>query len=279
MSEANKVVVRRYIEEMLNPGNFALADQFFSADSIFHGPNLPEVRGREARRRFFASLREAIPDYRLTVEELIAEGDKVAMRWSDTGTHRGEWLGVPASGKRICGSGTTTFRLVDGKITDEFVQADVLGFLQHVGAAPASIEANKAIVRRYFDELINQDKLALSDELFTADSIYHGPNFPEMRGRGARREHIASVRRAFPDFRCSVDEVVAEGNKVVVSWLLTGTHRGDFWGIAPTGKKISFSGTSIFRIRDAMIADEFMQWDALGYLQQHGLVPALFQYA
>jgi steroid delta-isomerase-like uncharacterized protein len=137
MSEANKAVVRRDIEEILNQGNLALIDELFSADSVFHGPNYPELRGREARRQFFASLREAFPDIHFTVDELIAEGDKVVLRWSVTGTHRGEFWGATPTGKKISFSGTTTFRIAGGMIADEFVQADFLGFMQQIGVVPA----------------------------------------------------------------------------------------------------------------------------------------------
>jgi steroid delta-isomerase-like uncharacterized protein len=278
MSEANKAVVRRYIEEIGNKGNLALADEIFSADSMWQGPNFQELRGREARKQHFVSLRRAFPDFRLTVDELITEGEKVAMRWSMRGTHRGEWQGVAPTGKPISIGGTSTYRIADGMITEEFMHWDALGFMQHIGAVPASTEANKALVRR-FEEIFNQGNLILLDEVFSADSIYHGPNLPQMRGREAIKEHLASLRRAFPDCHYTVDDLVAEGNMVVVRWSLTGTHRGEFWGITPTGKKVSLSGTSTDRIADGMITEVAQQWDALGFMQQLGVVPALGQSA
>ena len=138
-------------------------------------------------------------------------------------------------------------------------------------------EANKAVVRRYVEEFSNQGNPVLVNELFSAESIYHGANFPELRGREARRQYFASLRRAFPDFHLTVDELIAEGDKVALGWSFSGTHRGEWWGVAPTGKTVSFSGTSIFRIAGGMITEEFIHWDALGYMQQIGVVSALAQ--
>ena len=140
-------------------------------------------------------------------------------------------------------------------------------------------EANKAVARRYTEEIVNQGSLAVIDELFSADSIYQGPNFPALRGREARKQYYASLRKAFPDLHSTIDDVIAEGDKVVMRWSVTGTHRGEWWGVAPTGKLRAVSGISIYRIADGMITDEFQQWDALGFMQQLGVVPALGQSA
>ncbi len=274
-TEANKALVRRYVEEILNQGNLALVDELCSADSLYHGPYFPELRGRESRKQFYASLRLAFPDIHFNVDELIAEGDKVAVRWSLTGTHQGAWFGVAATGKRITGTGTTTLRMSDGMITDEFVQSDVLGFMQQVGAAPAAAEANKAVVRRYFQEFLNQNNLTLAGELLSADLVVQAPNHPELRGREARRESIASLREAFPDLQFTVHELIAENDKVVARWSIAGTHRGEWLGSTPTGKKVSFGGASTYRIADGMITEELIQWDALGFMQQLGVIPTV----
>ena len=138
MSEANKAVARRYAEAILKH-DLTLYDEFFSVDSVYHGPNLPELRGPEARKQFYASLIRAFPDVHLTVDELIAEGDKVVSCWSATGTHRGEWWGSAPSGKKLSWSGTSTLRVAGGKIVDESIQWDALGFMQQLGLAPTTI--------------------------------------------------------------------------------------------------------------------------------------------
>ncbi len=273
MSEANKAVLRRYVEEILNQGNLALADELFSADYVFRAASFPELRGREARKEFDKIHRNAFPDRRFTIDELVAEGDKVVGRWTLTGTHRGEWAGVAATGKKVSVSGISTFRVRNGRVTDEFVQWDALGFMQQVGAVPASTEANKALVRRYVEEILNQGNLALVDELLSADYVFRAPNIPEQ-GREARKQFLESHRNAFPDRHFTVDELFAESEKGVVRWSLTGTHLGTWAGVAPSGKKVAVSGTTTFRVTNGMIAEESAQWDALGFMQQLGAAPA-----
>ncbi len=136
MSEENKVVVRRYFEEMLNQGNLSVAGEVFAADMNFGGSYLPEMRGIEAAKGFCASIRTAFPDIHYDVIDLIAEADKVAVRWSATGVHQGEWLGVAATGKRINVTGTTTFRLSGGKIEDHWVDWDALAQMRQLGVLP-----------------------------------------------------------------------------------------------------------------------------------------------
>lgn len=136
MSEENKAVVRRYFEEMLNQGDLAGADEVFAANMTFRGSNLPEMRGIEAAKGFCAAIRTAFPDIHYDVSDLIAEADKVVARWSATGVHQGEWLGVAATGRRINVTGTTTFRLSGGKIEDHWVDWDALGQMRQLEVLP-----------------------------------------------------------------------------------------------------------------------------------------------
>ncbi len=277
MSEANKAVIRRYFEEMLRQRNLALADELFSANLLVQAPNHPELRSREARRQFIASMFDAFPDLHFTVDESIAEGEKVVSRWFITGTHLKEFMGIAATGNKVSFGGTSTFRIADGMIAEELIQWDALGFMQQLGAVPSLTEANKALVRRYVEGVINKGNFALVDEIFSADTISHGPEFPELRGREAKKQYFVSVRRAFPDVHFTVDELIAEGEKVVMRWSDTGTHQGEFWGIAPTGRKVYNSGTSTFRIADGLIAEELIQWDSLGFMKEVGVVQPLGQ--
>jgi predicted ester cyclase len=119
-----------------------------------------------------------------------------------------------------------------------------------------SIEANKSTVRRFFEEVFNQDNDVLLDELFHPDyrgsgDPHHGPRGPERARRG-----VAYMRAAFPDIRFSVEHLVGEGDEVVVYVTFRGTHRGSFLGIAPTGKTVEVRGAEMARLQDGLIVEE-----------------------
>src|ERR1039457_2196996 len=109
-------------------------------------------------------------------------------------------------------------------------------------------EAKKALIRRVIEELFNKHNAALIDELYP-DCVYRAPAVGELRGE-AYKQFLTSVLAGFPDGRWTVEDQVAEGDKVVTRWSFTGIHRGNVMGIAPTGKQVTTSGVMIdgFRI-------------------------------
>lgn len=269
MSEANKALVRRAVADVLNKFDFALADEVFAENFIYRAPHVPELRGPDGFKQVMTAIRTAFPDTHCTINELAGEGDTVIARWTATGTHKGEWMGVAPTGKRVTHTGTTTLRIAGGKIVEHWADWDALGLLQQLGAAPASTEANKALGRRYFEEVLNKGNLALLDEIFASDSVWRPAGLPEMRGVEARRQFITGIRAAFPDIHFTIEELIAEVNKVVVRWTYSGSQTGEWMGIAPTGKRVAGSGTSICRVSGGKI----VEWDALCYCQQAGANP------
>ncbi|MBI3801083.1 MAG: ester cyclase [Deltaproteobacteria bacterium] len=134
MSEANKAIVRRYVEELLNKGNLAAADEILTIDFVFHGPSAPEsIRGREGFKQLVTTLRTAFPNLRFTMEEEIAEGDKVVGCFTIRGTQRGELFGIPPSGKQFVVRGVDIFRITGGKIREIRALFDTLGQMQQLG--------------------------------------------------------------------------------------------------------------------------------------------------
>lgn len=136
MSEQNKKLVRRLIEEVWNRGNFAVADELVASDYVGH-TQPDETYGPEGYKQFFATLREAFPDLQFTVEDQIAEGDRVVTRWTARGTHQGEFQGIPPTGKQASVTGITVKRLANGKLVEGWTNADMLGLLQQLEAVPA----------------------------------------------------------------------------------------------------------------------------------------------
>lgn len=136
-------------------------------------------------------------------------------------------------------------------------------------------EENKAIVRRGFDEM-NRRNLNVYDELFAPDYVGHAPPSmgPKDLNLPARVQIAKAFLGAFPDLRHTIDDdLIAESDKVVARFTVSGTHKGDFRGMPPTGKRFEVPGTVIFRIANGKIAEEWALLDALSILQQLGALP------
>jgi steroid delta-isomerase-like uncharacterized protein len=133
-----------------------------------------------------------------------------------------------------------------------------------------STEAGKALVRRYYDELWNRWGLALVDELLAPDVRFRGSLGVEVQGREGFRRYVALVRDAFPDFHNTVEDLVAESDRVVARLTYRGTHQGPLFGVAPTGRRISYAGVALFRIAGPRITEGWVLGDALGLLRQLG---------
>ncbi|MGA3167653.1 MAG: ester cyclase [Terriglobia bacterium] len=271
MSEENKALCRRLVEEGWNKHNLALLDELY-ADCVYYNPATGEIKG-EALKQFLASMLAAFPDIRFTIEDLVAEGDKVVTRWSCTGTHQGEFMGLAPTGKQLTPSALDIFRIVEGKVVEERVEFDTLRFFQQLGALPQATEANKALVRRMIEEGWNKHNLALLDEHY-ADCVYYNPATGELKGE-ALKQFSASMLAAFPDIRFTIEDLVAEGDKVVTRWSGTATHQGEFRGLAPTGKQVPVSGMNISRIVEGKVVEERVELDTLRFFQQLGAIPPL----
>ena len=144
-AEENKAVVRREVEELYNhAGNLDAVEEIFSPDYVSYEPTSGETRGIEGARQFAATFREAFPDLQNTIEDMVAEGDKVVMRFRGSGTHLGETEAFgPPTGKRMEITGITIKRLTGGKIVEAWTNFDALGMMQQLGmiAAPQQAEA------------------------------------------------------------------------------------------------------------------------------------------
>jgi steroid delta-isomerase-like uncharacterized protein len=137
-----------------------------------------------------------------------------------------------------------------------------------------STEDNKALVRRWFEELFNQGNLAIADEIVAADHIYTDPSTPGLPpGPAAAKLTTDLYRSAFPDAHITIEDVVAEGDKVVTHWTARGTHKGDLFGVPATGKQATTTGMTVQRVAGAKIAETWQVWDTLGLLQQLGAIP------
>jgi steroid delta-isomerase-like uncharacterized protein len=133
---------------------------------------------------------------------------------------------------------------------------------------------NKAIARRFF-ELVNERNLDGFADIIAPNAVDHDPYNPvEGQGPDVARQAMEGYIKAFPDLRMTVDDQVAEGDRVATRWTGTGTHEGDLMGIQGSGKQATVTGISIDRFEDGKIVESWSNWDTLGMLQQTGAIPA-----
>lgn len=131
--ETNKAIARRFIQ-VWGDENLDVVDELAAPSLVVRYPTIPEViEGSRAYRHVLAGFRSAFPDSALRVEEEIAEGEKVALRWTFSGTHKGSLMGIPATGKRVTWTGITIYRIVDGRVVEEQGEEDFVGFFRQVG--------------------------------------------------------------------------------------------------------------------------------------------------
>jgi len=131
---------------------------------------------------------------------------------------------------------------------------------------------SKSLVRRMYEEAWNQGRLEVIDEICTPDYVGIGPYGNEI-GPEAVKRGVGSRRKAFPDIHVTIDDLIAEGDKVVAHLTFRGTHEGEFQGIQPTGKEVTWSGIWIYRVADGKFVERWHAWDMFGLMQQLGAIP------
>jgi steroid delta-isomerase-like uncharacterized protein len=134
-ADTNKEIVRRLGVEPWE-GNVGVIDELVAADYVGHDPAQPEMHGPEGIKEFVTTYLAGFPDGKITIDEQLAEGDLVATRWTGRGTHGGELMGIPPTGKQVTVSGITISRVKDGKVVEEWTNWDTLGMLQQLGVVP-----------------------------------------------------------------------------------------------------------------------------------------------
>jgi steroid delta-isomerase-like uncharacterized protein len=137
MSETNKTVSRRLTEEAFNQGKYDVIEELVALTFVNHDPATGDTKGPEGARELIEGYRSAFPDLKITIEEQIAEGDLVATRWTGTGTHKGELMGIAPTGKETTVTGLTIEKVKDGKIVESWSNGDTLGLMRQLGAVPA----------------------------------------------------------------------------------------------------------------------------------------------
>ena len=145
LTDTNKAVSRRFLEEVFGEGKLNVLDEIIAQDHVNSGPGTPPglPAGPEGSKQLVTMYRNAFPDVHFTIDDQIAEGDKVWTRWTGHGTHTGELLGIPATGKSATVTGIGVDRIVNGKIVESWGIFDQFGMMQQLGVIPMPEQAGK----------------------------------------------------------------------------------------------------------------------------------------
>lgn len=135
-TEENKATIRR-VSEAVNKGNLAVVDEIYDVNFVSHQPGGVDILGRERWKQIIAMLLSAFPDYHETIEDMVVEGDKVSVRVTATGTHKGEWLGTAPTGKQVVWTAMGIGHITGGKVVEDWWERDMLGLMQQLGILPS----------------------------------------------------------------------------------------------------------------------------------------------
>ncbi|HEX7277711.1 MAG TPA: ester cyclase family protein [Acidimicrobiales bacterium] len=302
-SEDAKAVIRRWNDEGWSGGNYDLAHEIIAPVMTVHGAGGQSVgMGPEGLIDLIKTWRTAFPDGKMTVDDIIVEGDLVGIRNTWHGTQTEAFYGIPPSGKQVHVTSVGLDRVKDGQVVEGWGELDMVGMMQQLGAMPVvgpgafasgrstewgpevstaraagagpSPEQFRALAVRFVEALGQPDEAVLADLVDQGGFVDHNPVWGTEDWAGVLAGARA-LRAGFPDLKVSLDtaNVVVEGNQVVAHSLLTGTHSGEFLGVAPTGKTVTWSHTDFLRFAGTKVVERWVSADTLTLFQQIGLLP------
>jgi predicted ester cyclase len=292
--EANKTLVRRYFEEALSQNKPELVPELFWPEFTFYvGGNV--ITGWEEIEDFITGVKTAFPDGTWTPQDLIAEGDIVAIRTSVSATMTGEFRGLAPTGKSASNvPAAAVFRVKDGKLFEAWGEDNFLSVGQQIGTAPAPFgppvftdngspvgpqtdqatrDANKAVVTRLIDEAWTGGNMAVIDELYAPDVVSRPTGAGQGTDLTAIKTGLGVYRVGIPDLKATIDVIAAEGDEVVTRFTLAGTNSGSLFALPPTNLPMETTGIRIDRLKDGKIVETWMMIDNLRLFTQLGVIP------
>jgi steroid delta-isomerase-like uncharacterized protein len=279
--EASKAIYRRFVEEVVNGGNFDIVEELFSPQYLDHSAPPGAPGGAAGVKAVMGMFRTAFPDVHFTITQMVSEGDVVATFVNGEGTHNGPFMGTPPTGRHVRWSSTGFFRVQDGKIVEHWGVPDLLAIISQIGPGVQKEKGMTAeevnLGHRSHKEWLEAHNPGVVDEIYPADCVIYGKRIPRAQrfGREGFKTYGASLYTAFPDLRINHDLVLTddEGEYQAILWTMEGTNLGPFGAIPPSGHKVSISGVDVFRVEDGKIQELYLMPDTLTLLQQMGVIP------
>jgi predicted ester cyclase len=296
---SNKASIRRLYDET-NKGNYDFLDELLAPDfTSYGGAGFKDLHSPAEFKELTMTFLESFPDLWFQVDEIIGEGDDVLVSGTLSGTHKGDFYGIPASGHKVSWTGCAIFRFRGPQVIARWQEFDALWLMAQIQqpAAPApgspaappvpaarpadptggatTIEENKAIFHRIIEEVWNQGKLDAVDALFSAD--HESPSAPGLPPGPAGTKMIAGMfLGAIPDLHVDIEIEIAEGDTVGGRLRQRGTHTGPM--MSPTGtipasnKPVDFTEVAMMRIADGKVVTSWYWTDMIGLLTQIGVI-------
>ena len=274
--DAKKALYRRFVEEVINGGQYDAIPEIFSENYLDHSapPGAP-TGGFNAIKAVPVMFRGAFPDVHFVIEDMTAEGDWVATRVTGHATHLGRpFMGIEPTGKRVTWSSFGFFRVADNRIVEHYGQPDLMGLREQLTAPvePGTLDYNRFIVTRYV-YATNMGDLDRFDELVDPGFVDHNALPGQKPGVEGLKDAYRMFSSAFSDLWYTFEDLIAEADKVVGRGVIEGRHTGPFMGIPPSGKVIRWTGTRIFRVADGRVTDGWIDLDMFGMMMQMGAIP------
>ncbi len=282
-----KAIVRREIEELWNKGNLTVLNEIIALDYVRHEAT-EDIKGLEDFGEFVTGFRTAFPDAYFNIKDMIVEGDKVAMRYIFSGIHKGDYMDIVSTGEQITATGISISYIAGGKIKETWNYIDKLSILVQLGwwvppenwilaytwveeaepiaTAPGDREENKAIARRGLEELWNTGSPEIADEIYTDNFVNHEITHLQYRDLESYKKYVTAIHSVMSDFRVSIDDIIAERDKVAARWTVSGAEER-------TGNYYTWGGVTIFRLAGCKIAEAWWSRDAVSIAQQMGIAP------
>jgi predicted ester cyclase len=258
IQEVNKGIVQRWIDEVFNAGHLPSVDELKVSSYLDWTPlpspyqqmDLP-VSGIKAA---LPEWLEALPDFQFSADRMTAEGDFVVCLGHWTAHHQGEYKGLAPTSKRLGGTRIDIFRVAGDKMVEHWGCGNELAFQQMIGAMASDERgavADEEIASQFVERILNRRDLVAAAELLDPHAVDHSGQAVTM----------LALLGGFPDLEVTVDDARRDGDRVVVTSTLSGTHRGRYNDVEPTGRRVSATRTDTFRVDAGKIVECWSELD------------------
>jgi steroid delta-isomerase-like uncharacterized protein len=293
MSEENKQLVLRFVEAG-DKGDLDAFDEMITVDAVDHNPFPGQAPGLEGVKQIFAMLQSAFPDLRTETHGTVAEGDIVAIVQTITGTHKGEFLGMPPTDKPFAATSVDWVRVRDGMMTEHWGLFDQGSLMMQLGLMPlpegmspyispprpamegsiASPEENKALLRKMVDHLNSGGPMEDFLPMVHPDAVDHTGVPGQPAGSDGWKYRFGFLFGVFSDPAFEILDSVSEGDLISSRYRFRGRQTGEMFGIPATEKPFDVDAIDMIRLRDGKIVEHWGLIDMPAMMAQLGLMPA-----